>query len=114
MVCFWVRSYPKWDNSCGLFVLERDTVLPHTCSTKYSHTYFAAYSPPKAVFKKIISLFANSFWGQGEDDLKCHWVKWDQYTFPTQEIGLGIRKMEEVMLLELKGGGFICISINVG
>lgn len=51
----------------------------------------AAFAPPKAIFNKIKSLFANFFWG----GFKCHWIKWSQCCLPIFEGGLGIRKLEE-------------------
>lgn len=56
----------------------------------------AAFTPPKAVFTKINSLFANFFRGQGEEGLKCHWIKWSQCCLPVNEGGVGIRKFDDL------------------
>ena len=56
----------------------------------------AAQNPHKSVFRKINSLVANFFWGQGEDGFKYHWVRWGQCTLPIQEGGLGIRRIEDI------------------
>lgn len=42
------------------------------------------------------SIVANFFWGQGEEVFKHHWVKWEQCSLPTQEGGLGIRRLGDI------------------
>lgn len=56
----------------------------------------AAFAPPKTILHKIDMLFANFFGGHNDEGFKCHWFKWSQCCFPTQEGGIGIRRMVDV------------------
>lgn len=47
--------------------------------------------------RKIESIFADFFWGSSEHGRNKHWVAWKKWCFPTEENGIGIRRLVDVV-----------------
>ncbi|XP_076897948.1 uncharacterized protein LOC143551383 [Bidens hawaiensis] len=52
--------------------------------------YMSLYVVPKAVIKKIDSLYKKFLWGGSVESKKIHWVAWERVAVPIKEGGLGI------------------------
>ncbi|KAL0293865.1 UNVERIFIED_CONTAM: hypothetical protein Sangu_3229700 [Sesamum angustifolium] len=54
-------------------------------------------NPPVSTIQKLERLFARFFWGSTTEQRKIHWTKWHNVCFPTDEGGLGIRNLRDVV-----------------
>ncbi|KAK4383741.1 hypothetical protein Sango_2748000 [Sesamum angolense] len=54
-------------------------------------------NPPVSTIQKHERLFARFFWGSTTEQRKIHWTKWHNACFPTDEGGLGIRNLRDVV-----------------
>ncbi|KAL0328997.1 UNVERIFIED_CONTAM: hypothetical protein Sradi_4886400 [Sesamum radiatum] len=52
--------------------------------------------PPKFVIERIERLFNKFFWGSFGEQKKIHWTSWDSACFPTEEGGLGVRRIDDM------------------
>ncbi|XP_027122245.1 uncharacterized protein [Coffea arabica] len=53
--------------------------------------------PPKAVFVALGRLFNSFLWDKSKDDKRTHWASWEKLCFPTEEGGLGVRLLEDMV-----------------
>ncbi|KAL0294569.1 UNVERIFIED_CONTAM: hypothetical protein Sradi_6879600 [Sesamum radiatum] len=62
-----------------------------------------AYIPPPSPKStsehptKIEQIFAKFFWGSTTEQKKIHWTKWHNICYPTEEGGLGIRNLRDMV-----------------
>lgn len=59
------------------------------------HT-LSVMSSLKGIFKLIETHFANCFWGNSVDHKRYNWSSWNNLALPTEEGGIGIRKLEDI------------------
>ncbi|KAL2533946.1 Retrotransposon [Abeliophyllum distichum] len=52
--------------------------------------------PPKTVLKKLKSTFARFLWDSKDQAHRMHWRRWKDICLPTNEGGLGFRRLEDV------------------
>jgi len=56
----------------------------------------ASTSPPKTTLNYIKRVTADFFWGWDKEKKKYHWTSWETLSFPYEEGGIGIRKLEDI------------------
>lgn len=56
----------------------------------------AAASPPRAVIRRLHSIFARFFWGSNEGNAKHHWLSWSSLCKPLNEGGVGFRDLNDI------------------
>ncbi|KAL0291297.1 UNVERIFIED_CONTAM: putative ribonuclease H protein [Sesamum radiatum] len=54
-------------------------------------------NPPVSTLQKIEQIFAKFFWGSSTEQKKIHWTKWHNVCYPTEEGGLGIRNLRDMV-----------------
>ncbi|KAL0293316.1 UNVERIFIED_CONTAM: putative ribonuclease H protein [Sesamum radiatum] len=54
-------------------------------------------NPPVSTLQKIEQIFAKFFWGSTTEQKKIHWTKWSNVCYPTEEGGLGIRNLRDMV-----------------
>ncbi|KAL2519542.1 RNA-directed DNA polymerase (reverse transcriptase)-related family protein [Abeliophyllum distichum] len=52
--------------------------------------------PPKAVLKKLESIFARFLWDSKDHTHRLHWKRWKDLCLPTEEGGLGFRRLQDL------------------
>ncbi|KAL0355214.1 UNVERIFIED_CONTAM: hypothetical protein Sradi_3968300 [Sesamum radiatum] len=58
---------------------------------------FQVLNPRISTIQKLEQLFAKFFWGSNSQKRKIHWTKWHNICFPTDEGGLGIRNLRDMI-----------------
>ncbi|KAL2471459.1 Uncharacterized protein Adt_39595 [Abeliophyllum distichum] len=53
--------------------------------------------PPKAVLKKLESIFARFLWDSKDHTHRLHWKRWKELCLPTEEGGLGFRRLQDLV-----------------
>ncbi|KAL2526355.1 Uncharacterized protein Adt_11409 [Abeliophyllum distichum] len=53
--------------------------------------------PPKAVLKKLESIFARFLWDSKDHTHRLHWKRWKDLCLPTEEGGLGFRRLQDLV-----------------
>ncbi|KAL2481397.1 Uncharacterized protein Adt_34363 [Abeliophyllum distichum] len=53
--------------------------------------------PPMAVLKKIESIFARFLWDSKDHTHRLHWKRWKDLCLPTEEGGLGFRRLQDLV-----------------
>ncbi|KAL0283412.1 UNVERIFIED_CONTAM: hypothetical protein Sradi_7229600 [Sesamum radiatum] len=53
--------------------------------------------PPKYVMERIERIFNKFFWGNIGDQRKLIWSSWESVCYPTEEGGLGVRRIQDVV-----------------
>lgn len=84
----WMRNY--------LSFAGRVTLVQSVLSSMGLHA-MTVLPVPKTVLHKIESLIANFLWDQGPQK-RFHWIRYDLICRPKKSGGLGIRKLEDIML----------------
>lgn len=56
----------------------------------------AAMNPPVSIFDRIERVFAAFLLNSSTESSKHHWISWDALARPTQEGGIGVRRLSEV------------------
>ncbi|KAL0285568.1 UNVERIFIED_CONTAM: hypothetical protein Sangu_2772900 [Sesamum angustifolium] len=54
-------------------------------------------NPPVSTIQKLERLFAKFLWGSTTEQWKIHWTKWHTICYPTEEGGLGIRNLRDMV-----------------
>lgn len=57
-----------------------------------------ATTPTSTTLKQIKCLIADFFWGWENEKRKYHWASWDNLSFPYDEGGIGVKRLEDVCL----------------
>ncbi|XP_060183167.1 uncharacterized protein LOC132613136 [Lycium barbarum] len=70
-------------------------IIKHVVQSQTLHL-FAALEPPITTLKQIEMYFCNFFWGQKEDKNKYHWSNWKKLYYPTEEKGLGFKRLKDI------------------
>ncbi|XP_060202956.1 uncharacterized protein LOC132631398 [Lycium barbarum] len=73
----------------------RMILIKHVLQAIPTHI-LAAMSPPKGTIKLMEKYFNRFFWGSSSEKTKHHWVSWDNMSYPTDEGGVGSRRMQDV------------------
>ncbi|KAK4384505.1 hypothetical protein Sango_3053800 [Sesamum angolense] len=84
-----------WEN-CHLYYGER-LLLIKTVLSSMPIYLLQVLNPPVSTIQKLVRLFARFFWGSTTEQRKIHWTKWHNVCFPTDEGGLGIRNLRDVV-----------------
>ncbi|KAL2475613.1 Uncharacterized protein Adt_36349 [Abeliophyllum distichum] len=53
--------------------------------------------PPKAVLKKLESIFARFLWDSKDHTHRLHWKRWKELCLSTEEGGLGFRRLQDLV-----------------
>ncbi|XP_027158364.1 uncharacterized protein LOC113759985 [Coffea eugenioides] len=53
--------------------------------------------PPKTVLVALGRLFNSFLWDKSREDKRTHWASWEKLCFPTEEGGLGVRSLEDMV-----------------
>ncbi|KAL2453200.1 Uncharacterized protein Adt_49302 [Abeliophyllum distichum] len=53
--------------------------------------------PPKAVLKKLESIFARFLWDSRDHAHRLHWKRWKDLCLPAEEGGLGFRRLQDLV-----------------
>ncbi|XP_071914026.1 uncharacterized protein [Coffea arabica] len=53
--------------------------------------------PPKAVLVALGRLFNSFLWDKSKNDKRTHWASWEKLYFPTEEGGLGVRLLDDMV-----------------
>ncbi|KAL2527183.1 Uncharacterized protein Adt_12237 [Abeliophyllum distichum] len=53
--------------------------------------------PPKTVLKKLESIFARFLWDSKDHAHRLHWKRWKDLCLPTEEGGLGFRRLQDIV-----------------
>ncbi|KAL2526562.1 RNase H domain-containing protein [Abeliophyllum distichum] len=53
--------------------------------------------PPKAVLKKLESIFARFLWDSRDHTHRLHWRRWKDLCLPTEEGGLGFMRLQDLV-----------------
>ncbi|WMV30173.1 hypothetical protein MTR67_023558 [Solanum verrucosum] len=56
----------------------------------------ASISPPKTTINYIKRITSYFFWGWDKEKKKYHWASWETLSFPYEEGGIGVRKLEDI------------------
>ncbi|WMV46072.1 hypothetical protein MTR67_039457 [Solanum verrucosum] len=59
------------------------------------HT-MASISPPKTTLNYIKRVTTDFFWGWDKEKKKYHWASWETLSYPYEEGGIGVRKLEDI------------------
>ncbi|KAH0709403.1 hypothetical protein KY284_010830 [Solanum tuberosum] len=73
----------------------RVTLIKHVLQSIPIHT-MASISPPKATLNYIKRVTTDFFWGWDKEKKKYHWTSWETLSFPYEEGGIGVRKLEDI------------------
>ncbi|WMV30189.1 hypothetical protein MTR67_023574 [Solanum verrucosum] len=72
----------------------RITLIKHVLQSIPIHT-MTSISPPKTTLNYIKRVTANFFWGWDKEKKKYHWASWETLSYPYEEEGIGVRKLED-------------------
>lgn len=72
-------------------------LIRHVLQALPIHT-LAAMNPPLGILRELEGLFSKFFWSNSTDNPRKVWRNWNWLSFPIEENGIGVRKLEDVLL----------------
>ena len=73
----------------------RVTLIKHVLESIPIHA-MASISPTKTTLNYIKRVIDDFFWGLDKKKKKYHWASWKTLSFPCEEKGIGVRKLEDI------------------
>ncbi|KAK9723626.1 hypothetical protein RND81_05G013500 [Saponaria officinalis] len=86
-----VKKVLHWTN-CFLSHAGKLQLIDSVLSSQLVY-WCSVFLLPKGVIHQLESVFRDFYWGSGEDHGKIHWLKWDFFTRPKMEGGVGIKEI---------------------
>lgn len=101
MLLLYNQSVTNWMAGSGrhgsLLLGGRLILIRHVLQALPIHT-LAAMNPPLGILRELEGLFSKFFWSNSTDNPRKVWRNWNWLSFPIEENGIGVRKLEDVLL----------------
>ncbi|OIT21155.1 putative ribonuclease h protein [Nicotiana attenuata] len=100
-ICYFADLATKVQNKAGgwqgklLSSSGKAIIIKHILQSQTLYL-LAAMEPPKAIIKQIETYLTNFFWGEKEGKKSYHWCSWDNMSYPTDEGGVGFKKLQDI------------------